>query len=181
MWSLCANFFYKLITLLLLRIVWQEFACNGTVVEHPEYGEVIQLQGDQRQNISKFIKQVGLAREDQIKVCMLPYCCGFIMNHWAFPLFHESLWIGWRFFMPEHFLVHAYAVSQKTQDTVLVSITLQNIMNFQNSFTVRLSIKFSTKWSLHSQPHLKGIAALVCETVMLQLLASCWSKDSVKT
>jgi len=53
------------------RIVWQEFACNGTVVEHPEYGEVIQLQGDQRQNISKFIKQVGLAREDQIKVCAL--------------------------------------------------------------------------------------------------------------
>ena len=52
---------------------WQEFACNGTVVEHPEYGEVIQLQGDQRQNISKFIKQVGLAREDQIKVCTLPF------------------------------------------------------------------------------------------------------------
>jgi len=51
---------------------WQEFACNGTVVEHPEYGEVIQLQGDQRQNISKFIKQVGLAREDQIKVCLSP-------------------------------------------------------------------------------------------------------------
>jgi len=51
----------------------QEFACNGTVVEHPEYGEVIQLQGDQRQNISKFIKQVGLAREDQIKVCTLAH------------------------------------------------------------------------------------------------------------
>jgi len=43
------------------------------VVEHPEYGEVIQLQGDQRQNISKFIKQVGLAREDQIKVCTLEF------------------------------------------------------------------------------------------------------------
>jgi len=56
--------------------VSQEFACNGTVVEHPEYGEVIQLQGDQRQNISKFIKQVGLAREDQIKVCTLVhYTC----------------------------------------------------------------------------------------------------------
>ena len=53
--------------------VWQEFACNGTVVEHPEYGEVIQLQGDQRQNISKFIKQVGLAREDQIKVYTLSF------------------------------------------------------------------------------------------------------------
>ena len=58
--------------------VQQEFACNGTVVEHPEYGEVIQLQGDQRQNISKFIKQVGLAREDQIKVCAFAICCYFI-------------------------------------------------------------------------------------------------------
>ena len=28
-------------------ISFQEFACNGTVVEHPEYGEVLQLQGDQ--------------------------------------------------------------------------------------------------------------------------------------
>ncbi|KAI0227703.1 Eukaryotic translation initiation factor eIF1 [Lamellibrachia satsuma] len=46
----------------------KEFACNGTVVEHPEYGEVIQLQGDQRQHISQFLKKVGLAREDQLKV-----------------------------------------------------------------------------------------------------------------
>lgn len=58
----------------------QEFACNGTVVEHPEYGEVIQLQGDQRQNISKFIKQVGLAREDQIKVCTLDFLCEYLVK-----------------------------------------------------------------------------------------------------
>jgi len=63
----------KLSFVICFYTVWQEFACNGTVVEHPEYGEVIQLQGDQRQNISKFIKQVGLAREDQIKVCSRPY------------------------------------------------------------------------------------------------------------
>lgn len=52
----------------IVKVAKKEFACNGTVVEHPEYGEVIQLQGDQRQNMSKFLKQVGLAREDQIKV-----------------------------------------------------------------------------------------------------------------
>lgn len=52
----------------------QEFACNGTIVEHPEYGEVIQLQGDQRANISEFLKRVGLARDDQIKV----YCITII-------------------------------------------------------------------------------------------------------
>ena len=51
----------------------QEFACNGTVVEHPEYGEVIQLQGDQRQHISQFLKKVGLAREDQLKVRYLTF------------------------------------------------------------------------------------------------------------
>jgi len=60
--------------------VSQEFACNGTVVEHPEYGEVIQLQGDQRQNISKFIKQVGLAREDQIKVCVSVHLLVILVN-----------------------------------------------------------------------------------------------------
>ena len=46
----------------------KEFACNGTVVEHPEYGEVIQLQGDQRTHIRDFLKIVGIAREDQLKV-----------------------------------------------------------------------------------------------------------------
>ncbi|MCQ9140761.1 hypothetical protein MZE11_19540, partial [Bacillus amyloliquefaciens] len=32
----------------IVRACKKEFACNGTVVEHPEYGEVLQLQGDQR-------------------------------------------------------------------------------------------------------------------------------------
>uniref|UniRef100_G7PUS6 SUI1 domain-containing protein n=1 Tax=Macaca fascicularis TaxID=9541 RepID=G7PUS6_MACFA len=34
---------------------FKKFACNGTVIEHPEYGEVIQLQGDQRKNICQFL------------------------------------------------------------------------------------------------------------------------------
>ena len=46
----------------------QEFACNGTVVDHPEYGEVIQLQGDQRNNIYEFLEKVGIAKKDQLKV-----------------------------------------------------------------------------------------------------------------
>ncbi len=46
----------------------QEFACNGTVVDHPEYGEVIQLQGDQRHHISEFLVEVGLATKEQIKM-----------------------------------------------------------------------------------------------------------------
>ena len=39
----------------LVRAFKKEFACNGTVVEHLEYGEVIQLQGDQRNNVCLFL------------------------------------------------------------------------------------------------------------------------------
>ncbi|XP_069107544.1 eukaryotic translation initiation factor eIF1-like [Argopecten irradians] len=46
----------------------KEFACNGTVVEHPEYGEVIQVQGDQRNNIRDFLKMVNIATDEQLKV-----------------------------------------------------------------------------------------------------------------
>ncbi|XP_038968989.1 eukaryotic translation initiation factor 1-like [Rattus norvegicus] len=44
------------------------FACNGTVVEHPEYGEVIQLQGDQHKNTCQFLIETGLAKDGQLKV-----------------------------------------------------------------------------------------------------------------
>lgn len=46
----------------------QEFACNGCVVDHPEYGDVIQLQGDQRNHVCKFLVQCGLCKDDQLKV-----------------------------------------------------------------------------------------------------------------
>lgn len=46
----------------------KDFACNGTVVEHPEYGEVIQLQGDQRNNICEFLMKFDLAKKNQLKV-----------------------------------------------------------------------------------------------------------------
>ncbi|KAJ8020037.1 Eukaryotic translation initiation factor eIF1 [Holothuria leucospilota] len=46
----------------------KKFACNGTVVQHQEYGEVIQLQGDQRNNISEFITTTGLAKKEQLQL-----------------------------------------------------------------------------------------------------------------
>ena len=46
----------------------KKFACNGTVIEHPEYGEVIQLRGDQHKNICQFLVEIGLAKDDQLKV-----------------------------------------------------------------------------------------------------------------
>uniref|UniRef100_A0A2I2Z8L6 SUI1 domain-containing protein n=1 Tax=Gorilla gorilla gorilla TaxID=9595 RepID=A0A2I2Z8L6_GORGO len=47
---------------------FKNFACNGTVIEHPEYGEVIQPQGDQCKNICQFLVELGLAKDDQLKV-----------------------------------------------------------------------------------------------------------------
>lgn len=41
-----------------LKDLKKEFCCNGTVVQDKELGKVIQLQGDQRKNVSNFLVQV---------------------------------------------------------------------------------------------------------------------------
>ncbi|XP_006372949.2 protein translation factor SUI1 homolog isoform X2 [Populus trichocarpa] len=46
----------------------KEFCCNGTVVQDPELGQVIQLQGDQRKNVSTFLIQSGIAKKENIKI-----------------------------------------------------------------------------------------------------------------
>ena len=51
----------------LVKAFKKKFACNGTVIEHPEYGEVIQLQGDQHKNICQFLIEIGLTKDDQLK------------------------------------------------------------------------------------------------------------------
>ena len=60
----------------------QEFACNGTVVSQEEadaeddvkpvsanakFGNVIQLQGDQRQKVKEFLLSSGLLAEKELK------------------------------------------------------------------------------------------------------------------
>lgn len=52
----------------LVRAFKKKFACNGTVVDHPEYGEVVQLQGDQRNNVCQFLTEIGIVKEDQLKL-----------------------------------------------------------------------------------------------------------------
>ncbi|KAK8964578.1 hypothetical protein KSP40_PGU008036 [Platanthera guangdongensis] len=47
----------------ILKDLKKEFCCNGTVVEDPELGQVIQLQGDQRKNVSTFLIQAGIVKE----------------------------------------------------------------------------------------------------------------------
>ncbi|XP_028796229.1 protein translation factor SUI1 homolog 1 isoform X1 [Neltuma alba] len=52
----------------ILKDLKKEFCCNGTVVQDPELGQVIQLQGDQRKNASTFLVQAGIAKKEQIKI-----------------------------------------------------------------------------------------------------------------
>ncbi|KAK8969561.1 hypothetical protein KSP40_PGU011435 [Platanthera guangdongensis] len=52
----------------ILKDLKKEFCCNGTVVEDPELGQVIQLQGDQRKNVSTFLVQTAIVKKDQIKI-----------------------------------------------------------------------------------------------------------------
>ncbi|KAI4363796.1 hypothetical protein MLD38_019968 [Melastoma candidum] len=52
----------------ILKDLKKEFCCNGTVVQDPELGQVIQLQGDQRKNVSTFLVQTGIVKKDQIKI-----------------------------------------------------------------------------------------------------------------
>ncbi len=65
----------------------QEFACNGTVVEHPEYGEVIQLQGDQRNNISGFLIKCKLAKESMIKVRVKSHALIYCIRNFPFWIY----------------------------------------------------------------------------------------------
>uniref|UniRef100_A0A673VGG2 SUI1 domain-containing protein n=1 Tax=Suricata suricatta TaxID=37032 RepID=A0A673VGG2_SURSU len=66
----------------------QKFACNGTVIEHPEYGEVIQLQGDQRKNICQFLVEVSSVHLVRIHLCLHPVCCQILPC--LFSLFRRS-------------------------------------------------------------------------------------------
>lgn len=49
-----------------VKMFMKKSACNGTVIEQPEYGEVIQLQGDQHKNICQFLIETRLAKDDQL-------------------------------------------------------------------------------------------------------------------
>jgi translation initiation factor 1 len=46
----------------LLKAFKKEFACNGTLVDDEEMGQVIQLQGDQRLKISNFLMEEGISK-----------------------------------------------------------------------------------------------------------------------
>lgn len=51
----------------LLKAFKKEFACNGTLVQDEELGQVIQLQGDQRLKTSNFLASIGITK-DAVKI-----------------------------------------------------------------------------------------------------------------
>ncbi|ORX87347.1 translation initiation factor SU [Basidiobolus meristosporus CBS 931.73] len=52
----------------MLKAFKKDFACNGTIVEDEELGEVIQLQGDQRLKVATFLVQQGISKKESIKI-----------------------------------------------------------------------------------------------------------------
>jgi translation initiation factor 1 len=46
----------------------KRWGCAGTIINDPEAGNVIQLQGDQRQHLTEFIIEEKLAKEENIRV-----------------------------------------------------------------------------------------------------------------
>ena len=59
----------------ILKVIKKKFACNGTIVNDSEMGEVIQLQGDQRKDVQEFLtdKKEGLeldAKTIKVRRCL---------------------------------------------------------------------------------------------------------------
>ena len=42
--------------------------CNGAVIESPQYGSIIQLQGEHRKAVADFLMYEGLASKSEIKI-----------------------------------------------------------------------------------------------------------------
>lgn len=52
----------------ILKDLKKDFCCNGNVVRDKELGKVIQLQGDQRKNVSQFLTNAGIVKKELIKI-----------------------------------------------------------------------------------------------------------------
>ena len=52
----------------LVRHFKKMWNCNGTVITHAKWGEVIQLQGDNRKAVAKFLMEEGIASKEEIKI-----------------------------------------------------------------------------------------------------------------
>ena len=50
------------------KFLKKTFQCNGSITNDPEYGEIIQLSGDQRANVRQFFLEQEICHEDQIVI-----------------------------------------------------------------------------------------------------------------
>ena len=50
------------------KVCKKEFACNGCIEDDPIYGKVIKFQGNQKDNMKKFLSIVGIVPESHIKI-----------------------------------------------------------------------------------------------------------------
>lgn len=51
-----------------LKVFKKEFACNGCVVDDPEAGRVIQLQGDHRAKVVQILVEDAICAKEDIQV-----------------------------------------------------------------------------------------------------------------
>ncbi|CAL5390457.1 unnamed protein product [Camellia sinensis] len=63
----------------ILKDLKKEFCCNGNVVQDKELGKVIQLQGDQRKNVSNFLVQGWHCEEGTDKVAWFLKQLGLVL------------------------------------------------------------------------------------------------------
>jgi len=52
----------------ILKVLKKDFACNGTLIEDSELGQVIQLQGDQRVKVRDFIVKELEIKDTNVKI-----------------------------------------------------------------------------------------------------------------
>ncbi|KAI7907996.1 translation initiation factor SUI1 [Cokeromyces recurvatus] len=52
----------------ILKTFKKLFACNGTIVEDEEHGDILQLTGDQRLKIAEFLVEEKIAKKTDIKI-----------------------------------------------------------------------------------------------------------------
>lgn len=52
----------------ILKECKKKFNCNGCLVQDPDLGEIIQLQGDQRKVVAQFLIDEKIAKKDVIKI-----------------------------------------------------------------------------------------------------------------
>ena len=73
----------------ILKDLKKEFCCNGTVVQDSELGQVIQLQSDQRKNVSTFLVQV------QFGLLLYIFLCQYnsVLFSSCIPTLFDFVWI----------------------------------------------------------------------------------------